>query len=138
VPSAFDLIAILLVLTAVFGWLNHVVIRLPHTIGLLVMALGASLILIGIEVALPDVALYENLTAMLRRVDFRETVLNGMLAFLLFAGALHVDLAILRMRAWTVGLIATQAPSTHGLMRPKGSTARSHHPAVRWRATPSS
>ena len=107
VPSAFDLVAILLVLTAVFGWLNHVVIRLPHTIGLLVMALGASLILIGIEVALPDVALYENLTAMLRRVDFRETVLNGMLAFLLFAGALHVDLAILRMRAWTVGLIAT-------------------------------
>jgi CPA1 family monovalent cation:H+ antiporter len=108
VPSAFDLIAILLVLTAVFGWLNHVVIRLPHTIGLLVMALGASLIRIGIEVALPDVvALYESLTAMLRRVDFRETVLNGMLAFLLFAGALHVDLAILRMRAWTVGLIAT-------------------------------
>jgi CPA1 family monovalent cation:H+ antiporter len=107
VPSAFDLIAVLLVLTAVFGWLNHVVIRLPHTIGLLVMALGASLVLIGIEVALPDVALYESLTAMLRRIDFRETVLNGMLAFLLFAGALHVDLAILRERAWTVGLIAT-------------------------------
>jgi monovalent cation:H+ antiporter, CPA1 family len=107
VPSAFDLMAVLLVLTAVFGWLNHVVICLPHTIGLLVMALGASLVLIGIEVALPDVALYESLTAMLRRIDFRETVLNGMLAFLLFAGALHVDLAILRERAWTVGLIAT-------------------------------
>jgi monovalent cation:H+ antiporter, CPA1 family len=107
VPSAFDLIAVLLVLTAVFGWLNHVVIRLPHTIGLLVMALGASLVLIGIEVALPDVALYESLTAMLRQIDFRETVLNGMLAFLLFAGALHVDLGILRERAWTVGLIAT-------------------------------
>jgi CPA1 family monovalent cation:H+ antiporter len=107
VPSAFDLIAVLLVLTAVFGWLNHVVICLPHTIGLLVMALGASLVLIGIEVALPDVALYESLTAMLRRIDFRETFLNGMLAFLLFAGALHVDLAILRERAWTVGLIAT-------------------------------
>jgi monovalent cation:H+ antiporter, CPA1 family len=107
VPSAFDLIAILLVLTAVFGWFNHVVIRLPHTIGLLVMALGASLVLIGIEVALPDVALYESLTAMLQQIDFRETVLNGMLAFLLFAGALHVDLGILRERAWTVGLIAT-------------------------------
>jgi len=107
VPSTFDLIAVLLVLTAVFGWLNHGVIHLPHTIGLLVMALGASLVLIGIEVALPDVALYENLTAMLRQIDFRETVLNGMLAFLLFAGALHVDLGILRERAWTVGLIAT-------------------------------
>jgi monovalent cation:H+ antiporter, CPA1 family len=101
VPSAFDLIAVLLVLTAVFGWFNHVVIRLPHTIGLLVMALGASLVLIGIEVALPDVALYESLTAMLQQIDFRETVLN------VFAGALHVDLGILRERAWTVGLIAT-------------------------------
>jgi CPA1 family monovalent cation:H+ antiporter len=107
VPSAFDLIAVLLVFTAVFGWLNHVVIRLPHTIGLLVMALGSSLLLIGIEVALPDIALYESLTRMLRRVDLRETVLNGMLAFLLFAGALHVNLGILRKRAWTVGLIAT-------------------------------
>jgi monovalent cation:H+ antiporter, CPA1 family len=107
VPSAFDLIAVLLALTAVFGWFNHVVIRLPHTIGLLVMALGASLVLIGIEVALPDVSLYESLTAMLQQIDFRETVLNGMLAFLLFAGALHVDLGILRERAWTVGLIAT-------------------------------
>ncbi|WP_262271857.1 cation:proton antiporter [Microvirga yunnanensis] len=106
-PTTFDLIAVLLVLTAVFGWFNHVIIRLLHTIGLLVMALGASLILIGIEVALPDVALYENLAVMLQRIDFRETVLNGMLAFLLFAGALHVDLAILRKRAWTVGLIAT-------------------------------
>lgn len=106
-PSAFDLIAVLLVLTAVFGWLNHVVIRLPHTIGLLIMALGASLVLIGVEVAVPDVALYESLTAMLQQIDFRETVLNGMLAFLLFAGALHVDLGILRKRAWSVGLIAT-------------------------------
>ncbi|WP_262029200.1 cation:proton antiporter [Microvirga sp. Mcv34] len=106
-PSAFDLIAVLLVLTAVFGWLNHVFLRLPHSIGLLIMALGASLVLIGIEVALPNVALYESLTAMLRQIDFRETVLNGMLAFLLFAGALHVDLGILRERAWTVGLIAT-------------------------------
>jgi CPA1 family monovalent cation:H+ antiporter len=107
VPSAFDLIAVLLVLTAVFGWFNHVALHLPHTIGLLVMALGASLVLIGIEVALPDVTLYENLAGMLQRIDFRETVLNGMLAFLLFAGALHVDLTILRKRAWTVGLIAT-------------------------------
>ncbi len=105
--SAFDLIAVLLVLTAVFGWLNHVVIRLPHSIGLLIMALVASLVLIGIEAALPDIVLYESLTAALRQIDFRETVLNGMLAFLLFAGALHVDLGILRKRAWSVGLIAT-------------------------------
>ncbi len=106
-PSVFDVVAILLVLTAAFGWINHVVIRLPHTIGLLLMGLAASLVLIGIELALPQVTLSGGLAAMLRRIDFQSAVLNGMLAFLLFAGALHVDLSLLRRRAWAVGLMAT-------------------------------
>ncbi len=106
-PSVFDLIAILLVLTAAFGWFNHVVIRLPHTIGLLVMGLVASLVLIGLELALPQITVYESLAGLLRRIDFQTAVLDGMLAFLLFAGALHVDLSILRRRAWAVGLMAT-------------------------------
>ena len=106
-PSIFDLIAVLLVLTAIFGWLNHVVIRLPHTIGLLVMGLIASLILIGAEFARPEEHLYENLTVLLRQIDFRATVLDGLLAFLLFAGALHVDLSLLKRRAWPIGIMAT-------------------------------
>lgn len=105
--SAFDLIAMLLVLTAAFGWINHRLIQLPHTIGLLVMGLAASLVLIGIELAFPDVALYEDLTRIIRMIDFQDALLNGMLAFLLFAGALHVDLVILRRRAWAVGSMAT-------------------------------
>jgi CPA1 family monovalent cation:H+ antiporter len=107
VLTAFDLIAILLVLTAVFGWFNHVVIRLPHTIGLLVMGLAASLVLISVEFVRPEVHLYEDLTVLLRRIDFRATVLNGLLAFLLFAGALHVDFSLLRRRAWPIGVMAT-------------------------------
>lgn len=105
--SIFDLIAVLLVLTAAFGWLNHVIIRLPHTIGLLIMGLVASLVLIGIEIAHPEVHLYEDLSVLLRQIDFRATVLNGLLAFLLFAGALHVDFSLLRRRAWPVGVMAT-------------------------------
>ena len=105
--SVFDLIAILLVLTAVFAWINHRFIRLPHTIGLLVMGLGASLVLIGIEIVIPDVLRYEDLAGIIRQIDFQKTVLNGMLAFLLFAGALHVNLAVLRNRAWAVGSMAT-------------------------------
>jgi CPA1 family monovalent cation:H+ antiporter len=105
--SAFDLIAVLLVLTAAFGWINHRLIRLPHTIGLLVMGLGASLVLIAVELAFPDIALYHDLTEAIRQIDFQETVLDGMLAFLLFAGALHVELALLRSRAWAVGSMAT-------------------------------
>nr|WP_197064440.1 sodium:proton antiporter [Methylobacterium sp. ZNC0032] len=105
--SAFDLIAILIVLTAIFGWLNHVFIRLPHAIGLLVMGLASSLILIGVEIAVPHISLYDDLRSLLRQIDFQEAVLNGMLAFLLFAGALHVNLGVLKSRAWAVGLMAT-------------------------------
>ncbi|WP_349262441.1 sodium:proton antiporter [Geminicoccus sp.] len=105
--SLFDLVAILLVLTALFGWLNQHIIRLPHTIGLLVMGLVASLVLIGVELAFPEEIFYDELTALLRQIDFRAAVLDSMLAFLLFAGALHVDIGSLRNRAWAVGTMAT-------------------------------
>jgi CPA1 family monovalent cation:H+ antiporter len=105
--TALDLIAILLVLTAIFAWINHRFIRLPHSIGLLVMGLAASLVLLGVELAVPHVTLYGDLAGIIRQIDFQATVLNGMLAFLLFAGALHVDLSVLRDRAWAVGSMAT-------------------------------
>lgn len=105
--SAFDLIALLLVLTATFGWINHRFIRLPNTIGMLVMGLASSLLLIAFELSVPEISLYEDLTQLVGEFDFQNTVLNGMLAFLLFAGALHVDLGLLRMRATVVGTMAT-------------------------------
>ena len=73
--SVFDLIAILLVLTAVFGWVNHRLIRLPHTIGLLMMGLVASLVLVGVELMFPDETVYEQLIDLLRRIDFQSTCL---------------------------------------------------------------
>lgn len=105
--SLFELGAILLVLTAALAWVNHRLAYLPHTIGLLVMGLGASLAIIGAEAALPGLLRYEDLAGLVRQVDFQETVLDGMLAFLLFAGALHVDAPSLRSRAWTIGSMAT-------------------------------
>ena len=56
---------------------------------------------------MPGLFDYAGLTALLRQVDFQQTVLEGMLAFLLFAGALHVDVVSLRGRAVTIGLMAT-------------------------------
>ncbi len=105
--SLFELGAILLVLTATFGWINHRLAWLPHTVGLLVMGLGASLVIIGAKAALPGLLHYEDLAGLVRQVHFQETVLDGMLAFLLFAGALHVDAPSLRSRAWTIGTMAT-------------------------------
>ena len=105
--SLFDLIAVLLVLTAAFGWINHVVLKLPQTIGLLVMALLASFVLVGVELAFPQLGLYEDAVAVLKQVDFESTVLDGMLAFLLFAGALHVDFNAMRSRVGTITIMAT-------------------------------
>ncbi|WP_298957158.1 sodium:proton antiporter [uncultured Methylobacterium sp.] len=104
--SIFDLAALLLTLSALFGWMNHRFLRLPHTIGLLVMGLAASLALVALDLAFPEQHLYEELTSVLRQVDFTEVVMNGMLAFLLFAGAMSLDLRALRDRAWPVATLA--------------------------------
>jgi CPA1 family monovalent cation:H+ antiporter len=105
--SQFELVAILLILTATFSWVNLRLGFLPHTIGLLVMGLGASLDVIGAEAAMPGLFNYEGLAALLRQVHFQQTVLEGMLAFLLFAGALYVDMVSLRSRALTIGAMAS-------------------------------
>ncbi len=105
--SLFEIAALLLLLSGVFGWLNHVVFRLPHTIGLLVMALIASLVLLGIEQFFPGLGITDTLQAAIGQIDFYATVMEGMLAFLLFAGALHVDFSFLRSQAWAIGLMAS-------------------------------
>ena len=104
--SLLDLAAILLTLSALFGWLNHKFIPLPHTIGLLVMSVVVSIILVGLDIVFPGYHLFDALTTALLQIDFTAVVMNGMLAFLLFAGALHVDLGKLRDRAVPVGILA--------------------------------
>jgi len=104
--SVFDLVALLLTLTAVFAWINHRHLQLPPSIGILIMGLVASMLLVMVELMVPGVPLYQQLTALVRRVDFQTTVMDGMLAFLLFAGALHVDFTALRSRTTVVGIMA--------------------------------
>ena len=105
--SLFEIAAAMLVLSALFGWINHAFLKLPHTIGLLIMALVASFVLLGLEFAFPALGLTETVKSAIGQIDFNETVMNGMLAFLLFAGALHVDMAFLKSRRWAIGLMAT-------------------------------
>ncbi|RZL41596.1 MAG: sodium:proton antiporter [Variovorax sp.] len=104
--SNFDLLALLLTLSALFGWLNSRFIRMPHSIGLLVMGLVSSLLLVLLELAYPEEQLYNDLAQALRQIDFTAVVMNGMLAFLLFAGSINVNLAALRDRAWPVASLA--------------------------------
>jgi len=104
--SLFDLAALLLTLSALFGWLNHRVVRLPHTIGLLVMGLTASLLLVLLDLIFPGQHLYDQVKQLLLQIDFTQVMMNGMLAFLLFAGAIHLDVSALRDRAWPVAFLA--------------------------------
>ncbi len=104
--SIFDLAAMLLTLSALFGWLNRRFLRMPHSIGLLVMGLLASLALVGLDAVFPTQHLYGDLTRILDQVDFTGVVMNGMLAFLLFAGAMGLDLRALRDRALAVATLA--------------------------------
>ena len=104
--SFFDLVAVLLVLSALFGWINHRYVHLPNSVGLLVMGLVASLAVAGVGVVFPGSSMVVALTAALRQIDFSAVVMNGMLAFLLFAGALGLDVSALRDRAGPVALLA--------------------------------
>jgi len=105
--TLFEIAALLLALSALFSWVNAAFIKLPHTIGLLVIALVVSLLLIGLEAMAPGLGLADNLRAAISQVDFNETVMKGMLGFLLFAGALHVDFSRLANAKWAIGLMAS-------------------------------
>jgi CPA1 family monovalent cation:H+ antiporter len=104
--SFFELSAVLLTLSAALGWINHKYLPFPHAIGLLVMSVVVSLVLVGIDAAVPGEHLFDALTKALLQIDFSAVVMQGMLAFLLFAGALHVDLRRLRSRAIPVIVLA--------------------------------
>ncbi len=105
--SIFEIAAMLLALSAFFGWFNNYLLKLPHTIGLLLMALVASISLLLLEYFIPSVGITDTLQAVIGQIDFYSTVMEGMLAFLLFAGALHVDITYLRNQKWAIGLMAT-------------------------------
>lgn len=105
--SIFELATLLLALSAAFGWLNVRWLALPHTIGLLVMGLGSSLILLLIQQVVPGVDITTSLQSAIGQIDFYGTIMNGLLAFLLFAGALHVDFDALRNEKWPIAFMAT-------------------------------
>jgi len=105
--SIFEIAAILIGLSALFGYLNHKFLRLPHTIGLVVIALAASLAIVILELVRPETNVSENVTGVLLGIDFHDAVMNGMLSFLLFAGALHVDFSVFRSQSLAIALMAT-------------------------------
>ena len=104
--SIFSIGAILVGLSALFGFFNHRFLHLPHTIGLVVIALLASLSIIGLNLIVPSVQIGQSVTGILRQIDFNETLMHGMLSFLMFAGALHADFSAIKTRRLTIAVMA--------------------------------
>jgi CPA1 family monovalent cation:H+ antiporter len=105
--AAFDVAAILVVAAAVLGWANYHFLRLPTSIGLTVMGALASIGLLLANALLPGITLDDWVAGFLARMNFTQTLLQGMLSFLLFAGALHVDLNQMKKDWLPVLLLST-------------------------------
>jgi len=102
--SFFAIASILISLAAASSYINYRFLKLPTTVGVMLVALVASLLLIlaGSYVG----GFREQAAQLVGQIDFDETVLHGMLAFLLFAGAIHVKLEALRREWLTILLLA--------------------------------
>ncbi len=100
-----DITAILLTLAALFAYVNHRYIKLPITIGIMLISLIVSLLMIMVGQFIP--AFDDTAQEFVASIDFNEALMNCMLSYLLFAGALHVNLNELKQQKRIVALMAT-------------------------------
>lgn len=101
-----ELSAIFISLTALLAYINYRFIGLPPTIGVMATALVFSVLLHLLAVlGLPSIE--DQIEMLVERIDFNHLLMDGMLSFLLFAGALHINLTDLKARRWQIGLLAT-------------------------------
>ncbi|MCB1041414.1 MAG: sodium:proton antiporter [Acidobacteria bacterium] len=103
--NTYQVIALLITLTATFAYLNHRFLKLAPTIGIMVLSLvhAIALLLLGVV----GVDIHQQASELLARINFADVLMNGMLGFLLFAGALHVNLEDLYRQKWPVSILAT-------------------------------
>ena len=97
--------AILVTLSAIFMYINVKFIKLPNAIGLMLIALIMSLGLLVSGLLFPSLIPYYEL--LIQSIDFNKTLMSGMLSFLLFSGALHVDIDDLLKQKWIITIMAT-------------------------------
>ena len=105
--AVLQITSLLIVLAGIFGAINYLFLKLPSSIGILIVALITSFGLLGVDYMSPGLGIADSVRGMVASVDFSETLLEGMLGLLLFAGALHVKTSELRREWLAVLLMAT-------------------------------
>ncbi|MEQ1796180.1 MAG: sodium:proton antiporter [Nitrospira sp.] len=102
--SLVHTLTILICLAALFSYVNHRLLKLPITIGLMAVALVFSLALLALGKL--GFGVEAEAQRFIGAIDFNEALMHGMLGFLLFAGALHVKLDELLDLKWVIGTLA--------------------------------
>lgn len=100
------LTAMILSVSAVFTYINHRFIKLPTTIGVLIISIFCSLLLILLS-WIGYIELQQSAQRIISGIDFDKTLMHGMLSFLLFAGALHVNINDLAKQKWVITTLAS-------------------------------
>ncbi|GHB69615.1 cation:proton antiporter [Persicitalea jodogahamensis] len=101
----FTVIALLTTICALFAYVNFRYLRLPTTIGLMLIALLSSIAILIVGQFSPVVL--AGVKGLVSEIDFPQVLLEVMLSFLLFAGALHTDMALMREQKWSILSFAT-------------------------------
>lgn len=104
--NLFEMAALILTVTAFACWLNANLFKLPVAVGLLIVGLLFTGLVMIADAILPGLGLGEAFRQLERQVDYPALVLNFMLAYLLFAGAMNVNLPALARRGWAAGALA--------------------------------
>lgn len=102
--STLALLSIVVTAAALFGWLSIRLLRLPVTIGTMVLTVACSLAMMSLDWVVPG--LNARAAALVQRVHFGDLILHGMLSLLLFAGAFLLDLIDLAREKLAVALLA--------------------------------
>lgn len=97
--------SVLIVLTAIFSYLNLRYLKLPSTIGIMLIAMIVSISLVIVGKSYPG--MFTSFTNIINSIDFTEVLMGSMLNFLLFAGAIHISLHDLRKQRIPVMIFST-------------------------------
>lgn len=103
--DSFSIITTLVVLAAMFGYINVRFLHLPNTIGLMLITIVFTAVVLGLSYF--DTTLLDAERYIITHIDFRSVLLDIMLSFLLFAGALHTNFEQLKVQRWPVFVFAT-------------------------------
>lgn len=92
--NIYGILTFFIVLTAAFSYINVRFIKLPATIGIMLMSLICSLLIIWLGKYFPEISTF--IKSLIGSIDFETILMRAMLSFLLFAGAIHIDVQKLR------------------------------------------